>query len=290
MLIFFNRSFSLTIIVMTLFLSACNDKNSMPPSTGNLGSTPSILTLTVDPKFGNILTDAAGRTLYMFANDPNGSSHCETGDCALTWPAYYAGDIKPSAGAGVDTSLVGTITHADGSKQTTYRKWPLYRYSGDKNKGEVTGDNFGGIWFVAKPDYSIMLGSQQLIGADNKNYIDALVEGTGITTYLTDGAGVTLYGFSPDKFNLNTFTKPDLSNDQFWPINQSDLISIPSIFTRNMFTTITVAGKKQLTWNGHPMYYYIGDTARGQTKGISIPQPAPWPVLKVSTPPLSPGN
>jgi len=281
------KTFLPVCVAFTVFLSACSDKASMPaPDNGGSSTGPLKLAITPDAKFGNILTDANGRTLYFFANDPNGTSNCETGQCAITWPSYNAGSETPPAG--IDQTLIGTITHADGSKQTTYKKWPLYYYSGDKIKGDVNGDGIGGIWFIAKPDYSVMLGNRQLVGSDGKNYVDALVEGTANTVYLTDGAGLTLYGYQPDKFNLNTYTAADLSNDRFWPIYQSDVMNVPSIFSKDMFATITSVGKKQLTYKGHPLYFYVGDTQRGQTTGINQPRPAPWPVLTPKTPALTP--
>jgi len=289
MRIIFRKNLLFALMAVIVSLSACSDKNSMPaPSSPGSGSTtPSNLTLTADPKFGNILTDANGRSLYFFANDPNVSSNCNSADgCIIQWPAYYAGNETPPTG--IPQDQIGTITRADGQKQSTFKKWPLYYYAGDKVKGDVNGDNFAGIWFVAKPDYSIMLANQQLVGSDGKNYIDALVEGNGNTIYLTDAAGVTLYGYKPDTFNTNTYTAPDFSNDKFWPIYQSDVMNVPSIFTKDLFTTITFNGKKQLTFRGHPLYFYIGDTARGQTNGINQSQPAPWPVLTPKTPALTP--
>ncbi|PYF75188.1 hypothetical protein [Pedobacter nutrimenti] len=272
----------------TMVLLASCSKNDPASSTDPYGNPPvvnppagnSSLQLGSNTKFGNILTDGNGKTLYFFAIDANGSSGC-TGGCELAWPVYYAGN--ETAPAGLVASDIATITRADGKKQTTYKGWPLYYYSGDSNKADVNGDGSGGTWFVAKPDYSVMLANNQLVGKDTKNYLANSQEGTGITQYLTDAAGRTLYAYAPDTFNLNTFTKADLSNNPIWPIYESDVLNVPSVLKKEMMFQITSAGKKQLTYKGHPLYYYSSDVKRGDTKGVSVPTPGVWPVLTLTT-------
>ena len=278
-------------IAAVTFMSSCSKKDAVgaqdpygnPPTT-----TPPVasanLQLTSDAKFGNILTGANGRTLYFFANDANGTSSC-AGGCEVVWPVYYAGN--ETAPAGIAASDIGTITRADGKKQTTYKGWPLYYYATDANKGDVKGDGVGGIWFAAKPDYSVMFSSAQLIGHDGKNYLEDGKEGTGVTTYLTDAAGRTLYAYAPDTFNKNTFTKPDLSNDAVWPIFVSEILNVPSIIKKDVMFQITSVGKKQLTYKGHPLYYFGNDAKRGDNKGVSFPKPGIWPILTVNTPALA---
>lgn len=279
---------SLTVIVL---LSACSKNNDSKPNGqdpyGNPPVNPpatSSLALGTSATFGSILTDANGKSLYFFAIDANGTSGC-TGGCAIAWMPYYAGN--ETAPTGITATDITTITRADGKKQTVYKGWPLYYFSGDVNKTDINGDGSGGTWFVAKPDYSIMLSNSQLVGFDTKNYTADLKEGTGITQYLTDAAGRTLYAFAPDKFNLNTWTKADLSNNSTWPIYESDVLNVPSVLKKDMMTQITSAGKKQLTYKGHPLYYFGADTKRGDNKGVSIGAGA-WPILTVNTIALTP--
>ena len=101
---------------------------------------------------GQILTDAQGRTLYLFARDSGAGSACDT-SCAAVWPPLTTGGAA-FAGSGASGGLVGTITRADGSKQVTYNGHPLYYYVGDRNPGDTTGQNldqFGGGWYVLSP-------------------------------------------------------------------------------------------------------------------------------------------
>lgn len=93
---------------------------------------------------GSVLTDGAGRTLYMYSPDRPGTSAC-SGQCLVVWPALAG---RPSAGAGASASLLGTITRSDGSTQATYAGHPLYRYAGDTAPGDVAGEGIQGIWWV----------------------------------------------------------------------------------------------------------------------------------------------
>jgi len=241
------------------------------------------LKLAASVSFGNVLTDGTGKTLYCFVKDANSTSVCVDG-CLITWPVYYAANANPPSG--LDAADIATITRADGKKQTTYKGWPLYYYSGDKAKDEIKGDGVGGVWFVAKPDYSVMMASKQLVGMDGKNYTADAKEGEGVTLYLTDAKGRTLYAFTPDTFNKNNFTKPDLSNNAVWPIFESAILNVPSVLSKDMFAVITSVGKSQLTYKGHPLYYFGSDAVKGETKGVSVPKPGVWSVLTLNTVPL----
>jgi predicted lipoprotein with Yx(FWY)xxD motif len=93
--------------------------------------------LATNSKFGNIMTDAKGKTLYFFAIDANGNSGCN-GGCSVVWPTFYLANL--TLDNGLDTKDFGTITRADGSKQTTYKGWPLYYYQSDAKAGDTNGD------------------------------------------------------------------------------------------------------------------------------------------------------
>jgi predicted lipoprotein with Yx(FWY)xxD motif len=98
-----------------------------------------------DSDLGTILVDGEGDTLYLFTSDTQGEpSTCVEG-CASAWPAL-SGTV--SAGDGVDESLIGTVTNADGTEQATYNDWPLYYYAQDTGPGDTNGQGVGGIWWV----------------------------------------------------------------------------------------------------------------------------------------------
>ena len=97
---------------------------------------------------GNFLVDIKGVTLYYFKKDTPGKSACE-GDCVTRWPLYFREAV--AAKDGLKTDDFGTITRADGKKQTTYKGMPLYYFAGDKNPGETTGQGVKDVWYVVNP-------------------------------------------------------------------------------------------------------------------------------------------
>ncbi|PZR27869.1 MAG: hypothetical protein DI535_08990 [Citrobacter freundii] len=277
-----SRSFFVLTIALsaTLLFSSCSDDNDNPPAA------QAKVQLRTDAALGSVLTDNSNHTLYSFANDFNGENNC-SGGCAAVWPIFYAGDnlTQVMLGTGLDLADFGTVTTAAG-KQTTYKGWPLYYYApavGGSNTPEAAGENkgegIGGIWHVAKPDYTIRLLNNQLTGNDGKNYTSAYVEGTGKTLYFTDAKGAAIYSFSKDKQNKNNFTAADFSNNGVWPIYETDQVVVPSTLDKTQFGSITVFGKKQLTYKGWPLYYFGADNKlRGSNKGVSVPTPGIWPV------------
>ena len=99
-------------------------------------------------KYGVVLVSASGRTLYRYASDRKGASSC-TGACAKLWPPLVVKSaVKPTAGAGVNASLLGTMKRGKGVVQVTYGGFALYRYSGDVKSGDVKGEGFQGKWYV----------------------------------------------------------------------------------------------------------------------------------------------
>lgn len=272
----YSKSKLLIGLCLLTFFFACSKKDDVKdPSSAKKG-----LQLASNAKFGTVLTDNTGKTLYFFAMDANGTSGC-TGGCEVIWPVYYSAELSDNAG--INAADVGVITRADGKKQNTYKGWPLYYYKNDVAAGDINGDGVGGTWFVGKTDYSIMLVNNQLVGENTKQYTETLAEGPGITQYFTDGNGRTLYAFAPDKANKNTYTKADFSNNGLWPLYESDVKSLPSVIKAEFVGQITVFGRKQLTYKGWPLYYFGQDTKRGDNKGVSYPVPGIWPVVKLST-------
>lgn len=108
-----------------------------------------VVTVTEDAELGTILTDATGRTLYLFTSDSPGVSTCVDG-CLAAWPALLT-EGEPVAEGDADAALLGTLTRDDGAVQVTYNDWPLYVFASDMSAGDVTGQGVNDVWFVVTP-------------------------------------------------------------------------------------------------------------------------------------------
>ena len=281
--------FALVAVAATFFVSCSSDSDN---DTTPAPEVKKEISLSTSTTLGSYLSDKDGRSLYFFAADANGQASC-TGGCEALWPAFVVDNLTADkVGTGLTFTDFATITTASGKKQVTYKGWPLYYYapsvSGTNTAeaaGKTTGDGVGGVWFIAKPDYSIMLVRSQLVGHDGKNYKSDYTVGEGSTTYFTDAKGLTLYAFKNDNFKKNNFTNADFSNNAIWPIYETDKIVVPSVLDKSKFSVITVFGKSQLVYNGWPLYYFGQDASvRGANKGISYPAPGVWPVVGKDTP------
>ena len=114
---------------------------------------PKGTTITVrDSDYGRMLFGTDRQAIYIFQNDPRGSTVCY-GDCAEAWPPVYTKG-EPQAGKGVRAPLLGTVKRRDGRLQVTYAGKPLYFYA-NEGPGEVRCHNVnlnGGLWWVVGPD------------------------------------------------------------------------------------------------------------------------------------------
>jgi predicted lipoprotein with Yx(FWY)xxD motif len=87
----------------------------------------------------------------------------------------------------------------------------------------------------------------------------------GSATVLTSATGRTLYWFVPD-----TSTKSNCNGAcaKFWPPEKGPVVASG---VSGKFGTIKRSdGSTQATWDGHPLYTYVGDTAAGQAKGNGL--------------------
>ncbi|MBC5991566.1 COG4315 family predicted lipoprotein [Pontibacter cellulosilyticus] len=101
---------------------------------------------------GTYLTDGSGRSLYLFKADTSMNSTCYDA-CAQAWPPLMA-QGTPTAGDGVNASLIGTIERKGDGMQVTYNGWPLYYYVKDQGAGQTTGQDvkgFGAEWYLISP-------------------------------------------------------------------------------------------------------------------------------------------
>ena len=113
------------------------------------GSTAASVVSTKTSSLGTFLVDGQGRTLYLWDADHGPRSTC-TAACAQAWPPLTTTGTPKASGA-VKSSLLGTATRPDGSREVTYAGHPLYTYAGDTRPGQVTGEgsnSFGAPWWT----------------------------------------------------------------------------------------------------------------------------------------------
>jgi len=81
---------------------------------------------------------------------------------------------------------------------------------------------------------------------------------------LVDGAGRTLYLFTPDTGTTSTCTG---SCAQAWPALTGTAVAGDGLAAEDLGTATRADGATQVTFRGHPLYYFAGDDAAGDTKG-----------------------
>ena len=103
----------------------------------------------------------------------------------------------------------------------------------------------------------------------------AAAAGTGVTvrtaqingvTVLTDADGLTLYWFALD---TRATSKCTGTCTAYWPPVTGAPKARPSI-TGKLGTIKRPDGGVQATYNGHPLYTYVGDSGRGQARGNNL--------------------
>ncbi len=88
----------------------------------------------------------------------------------------------------------------------------------------------------------------------------------GGMTVLTNAAGLTLYTFAPD---TNGKSACYGSCASYWPPVAGPLKAGSGV-TGTLGTITRTGGSKQETYNGHPLYTYVGDSGPGQDNGNNL--------------------
>ena len=88
----------------------------------------------------------------------------------------------------------------------------------------------------------------------------------GGTTVLVNSAGLTLYSFAPDTSSKSVCNG---SCAGYWPPLAGPLKAGPGV-TGSLATIKRADGSVQETYNGHPLYTYVGDSGPGQDNGNNL--------------------
>lgn len=279
------------LVTMAIVLAACAPATTaavttpsvtLPPATQPVSAAPSAtIDVATSPTLGSYLVDSSGRTLYVFAKDTAGTSTCDAA-CQSNWPPFVSASAA-KAGPGVQASLIGSTSLANGEKIITYDHHPLYYRRSDMKAGDVTGEGANNVWFVVAPSGStVPLPSSSVPsaappaaatpGAASPTPAPILEPTLDVRTdpllgkILVANAGMTLYTYSADSQDVSNCAGPCLT--AWSPLLTNGKPNIGSGITPALLGTARLAnGTMVVTYHHMPLYTFTGDTAAGLTNG-----------------------
>ncbi len=105
------------------------------------------------------------------------------------------------------------------------------------------------------------------------------LEQTSLGPVLVDAKGRTLYLFESDRPNVSTLSA---AGRAIWPPFTAKA-KPAAMGAANAALIGTIPRSGQVTYDGHPLYYYVGDRQSGQTTGQGLNQfGARWYVLSAT--------
>jgi predicted lipoprotein with Yx(FWY)xxD motif len=105
------------------------------------------------------------------------------------------------------------------------------------------------------------------------------IRSTSLGKTLVDANGRTLYLFKGDRPGVSTLSAAGAA---VWPrfVSTGHVKAEGGAQAALIGTTTSPAGVKQVTYAGHPLYYYVGDSSAGSTRGQGLTEfGALWYVL-----------
>ena len=105
------------------------------------------------------------------------------------------------------------------------------------------------------------------------------IAGTKLGPILVDSKGITLYDFVVDKGTTSACYGACAA---LWPplLTHGKPVAGPGVKASLLGTTKRKDGKLEVTYGGHPLYYFVSDRKPGQTTGQGIDQfGGPWWVI-----------
>jgi predicted lipoprotein with Yx(FWY)xxD motif len=115
--------------------------------------------------------------------------------------------------------------------------------------------------------------------------VGVMVTKAGLGDILTDPKGRTLYVFTKDKGDQSVCSGACASS---WPALTTSGAGAPTagsgVDSAKLATAKQANGSTQVTYDGHPLYYFAGDAAPGDTKGQGLNKV--WWVVKADGTPI----
>lgn len=120
------------------------------------------------------------------------------------------------------------------------------------------------------------------LAADTGSSAKVAIGRSPLGRILVDGKGITLYDFPPDKGTTSVCYGACAA---LWPplLTHGKPIAGPGVRASLLGTTKRKDGKLEVTYGGHPLYYFVTDRKPGQTTGQGVNQfGGPWWVLSAA--------
>ena len=246
-------------------------------------ATSSTVITTEHTKFGEVLVTGTGESLYTFSGDnfpfaPTGMQlNCTALNvasngtpCTTAWPPLQAG--KVIAKGGVQQRDLGTVSR-NGVTQVTYFGQPVYGFIKDTAAGDINGEDvaaFDGMWYLVHPSGR---------AAATVPTVTTEVSPNGIVlSSPTAAGGRTLYSLTADTPKSSACTGQCMA---LWPplLTATGHAKTGTGAERRLGTIRRADGTFQVTYNGHPVYFFAFDLGAGAPAGLTngeyILDPAP---------------
>jgi len=223
----------------------------------------------VGTRWGPVLADSAGMTLYVYVDDLlTTSSNACTGDCAHDWPpALVSGKVQAARGI---TGQLGTIVRSNGTHQLTMDGRPLYTFAGDRSRGDLRGNGIGNVWWAMTPSglsATSFPNPTSTYGAPVSTTLTVAPSKFG--PVVANDRGQALYVYTDDMATTSACTAVWCLVD--WP--PLEVSGVPTTAPGISAPTGVITGAggvRQVTLAGHPLYTFAGDLRRGDTRGQAI--------------------
>jgi len=206
-------------------------------------------------EFVDQIVDKSSFALYTFDNDSAGSSSCFDA-CLDAWPPLLA-DATDIAQA-----PFSIIDRDNGMKQWAINDMPLYFFTPDLTADDTNGEDVNSVWHLARPA-PIKVDDHMTEGNLLVAHGDVLAS-QGQTAQ--DLMGLTLYTFDSDVADSGMSQCFDSCAVTWPPLYASSTEQAFGDFTiisRSENSTTTL----QWSYQGLPLYFYVGDNQSGDTNG-----------------------
>jgi predicted lipoprotein with Yx(FWY)xxD motif len=263
---------------VTALASTASAAPATPAHHTAKGAAGKVVVTTEHTNFGNVLATGSGGSLYVFSGDgfpfsPTGTPQLNctalntapapaSTACTTAWPPLVASGPLVAKG-GVKQKGLSTVTR-NGVTQVTYFGKPVYRFAGDTAAHQVNGEDiaaFDGTWYLDHTNG---------VQAVEVPTVNTEVSPNGIVlSSPTASGGRTLYLLTSDTKQMSACTGPCAA---LWPplLTSSGHANAGQGVNRGKFGTVRRAdGTTQVTYAGHPVYFFAFDLGAGAPAGLT---------------------